>query len=210
VRRLLSAPGLCTAALVVAATALARPDARPTTLAVTLTDEYVQVVQKPVRLGQVTFRVVNRSSVARDFRIGGKRTPRIAPGTSATLVVGFTKTGLFVYSSAAARGAPLTGVLTFVDPCSAPGRSQVSVRMSETPLTFSTTSVPCGAVTFAVENVGTVPHSFRVANRQTLQVQPGQSTTLTVSLLSKGRTYVICGEPEHDELYGESGWLIVR
>jgi uncharacterized cupredoxin-like copper-binding protein len=194
----------------VAAAALARPEARPTTLAVTLTDGYVQVVQRPVRVGQVTFDVVNRSSLAGDFRIGGKRTPRIAPGKSATLVVGFAKTGLVVYSSAAAHRAPLTGVLTFVDPCTASRRSEVSVQMSEAPPKLSATSIPCGTVTFMVTNTGTIAHSFRVANRQTAQLQPGQSATLTVSLLSKGRTYIVCGELEHDELYGESGWLGVR
>jgi uncharacterized cupredoxin-like copper-binding protein len=195
----------------VTAAALGRSEAAPgTTLAVTLTDEYVMVVQKPVRVGQVTFKVVNKSSLARDFRIGGKKTPRIAPGKAATLAVAFTKTGLVVYSSAAVRGAPLTGVLTFVDPCTASRRSEVSVQMSEAPPKLSATSIPCGTVTFMVTNTGTIAHSFRVANRQTAQLQPGQSATLTVSLLSKGRTYIVCGELEHDELYGESGWLGVR
>jgi hypothetical protein len=208
-RRLIAAAALWSLALVLAAAALARDDAAPTTLAITLTDRYVQVVQKPVRVGRVTFKVANRSTVARDFRIAGKKTSKIEPGKTTTLVVTFTRTGVVVYSSAAARGDPLTGVLTFVDPCSTGARSSVSVEMSEAAMKVSRPAVPCGAVTFAVTNTGTIPHSFRVAGRQTPQLQPGQSASVTVSLLSKGRTYIVCGEVEHDELYGESGWINV-
>src|SRR5207237_8456552 len=112
--------------------------AEPTTLVVTLTDTQLRVAQAPVRAGLVTFKVTNKSKTARDFRIGGKRTPRIAAGKSATLKVNVTKTGLVVYSSGG-----LSGVLTFVDPCTKPATSTVSVQMAEAPIKLSQTSVPC-------------------------------------------------------------------
>ena len=178
--------------------------AAPTTLVVTITNAQVRVAQAPVHVGLVTFKVTNKSKTARDFRIAGKRTPRIAAGKSATLKVNVTKTGLVVYSSAGLRG-----VLTFVDPCTKPATSTVSVQMAEAAMKLSQPSVPCGSVTFTVTNAGTIVHSFRIAGRQTPQIQPGQTASLTVQLATKGRVFYSCAEPEHDEMYGETGWIDV-
>jgi hypothetical protein len=208
IRKPLHATGVAALAVASSATFLAVTEAAraaaPTTLVVTITNTQVRVAQAPVRVGLVTFKVTNKSKTVRDFRIGGKRTPRIATGKWATLNVNVTKTGLVVYSSAG-----LSGVLTFIDPCTKPATSTVSVQMSESPIKLSQTSVPCGSVTFAVTNVGTIVHSFRIGNAGTPQIQPGQSSSVTVRLMNKVRVFYSCGEPEHDEMYGETGWIKV-
>jgi uncharacterized cupredoxin-like copper-binding protein len=203
--------GLCAAALVTAAVALGQPRSAPTTLAVTITDTQLRVVQKPVRIGLVTFKVANKSKTARDFRIAGKKTPKIAPGKAATLRVTFTKTGLVVYSSTGSGRALLSGVFTFVDPCTTPVASTVSLQMREGTIQLSRPSVPCGSVTFAVTNAGTIVHTFQIsaANGRGQQLQPGQTANLTVQLTKKGRVFYSCAEPEHDEMYGETGWINV-
>jgi hypothetical protein len=194
---------LCSVGALLALTVAAQA-AAPTTLVVRITATQVRVAQAPVRVGIVTFKVSNRSRVARDFRIAGKRTPRMAAGKSATLKVNVTKTGLVVYSSGALRG-----VLTFVDPCTKPATSTVSVQMVEAAMKLSQTSIPCGSVTFAVTNAGTIAHSFRIGSAGTAQIQPGQTASLTVRLMDKVRVFYRCGEPEHDEMYGETGWINV-
>jgi uncharacterized cupredoxin-like copper-binding protein len=42
---------------------------------------------KTVAAGKVTFKVVNRGALEHDFRIAGKRTPKLKKGKSATLTV---------------------------------------------------------------------------------------------------------------------------
>ena len=182
------------AALIAAAVAPAQTDPAPTTLAVTITDAQLLVAQKPVPIGLVTFKVANRSRIASDFRIAGKKTPSIAPGKTATLRVTFTKTGLVLYSSTGAGRARQSGVLTFTDPCTKPATSTVTVQMTEAPMKLSRSSVPCGSVTFAVTNVGTIPHSFRIGNAGTPQIQPGQTASITVRLTDKVRVFYRCGE----------------
>jgi uncharacterized cupredoxin-like copper-binding protein len=84
-------------------------------------------------------------------------------------------------------------------------------------MVFSQESVPCGTVTFQVTNAGTIVHAFeirtpddpgRVAGH-TPPLQPGQSATLTVRFAVKGRADYSCSEYEHDERYGEIGYLAI-
>jgi uncharacterized cupredoxin-like copper-binding protein len=53
---------------------------------------------KTVKHGTVTFKVNNKGTIGHDFAINGKKTPTIAAGKSATLVVTFKKAGSFAYS----------------------------------------------------------------------------------------------------------------
>src|SRR5262245_12936969 len=205
--------------LVVAAASLAAIPAQavartgPTRIAVTITDAQLRLPQAPVRVGTVVFRVANRAKVARDFRIAGKRTARIAPGAAAPLTVSVVKTGLSLLSSSGPRGTvPLRGVLTFIDPCTTQATTAVTVQMSEAPPVLSRTSVPCGAVTFTVMNAGTIVHTFHVdapVGGNGPRLQPGETASLTVRLTTKGKVFYRCIEPEHDEMYGETGWITV-
>ena len=52
--------------------------------------------KKSAAKGVVTFKVTNRGTLEHDFRIGGKVTKKLKPGTSATLRVTF-KGGRFPY-----------------------------------------------------------------------------------------------------------------
>ena len=70
----------------------------PTTkVTVTMTEFKFKLSKSKVPLGTVIFTVVNKGKVAHDFKINGKKTPRIAPGKSAKLTVKFTKSGNLAY-----------------------------------------------------------------------------------------------------------------
>jgi uncharacterized cupredoxin-like copper-binding protein len=47
--------------------------------------------------GTVTFRFTNIGTVAHDFKIGGKKTPLVSPGKSASLAIRFKAKGKFPY-----------------------------------------------------------------------------------------------------------------
>jgi uncharacterized cupredoxin-like copper-binding protein len=55
------------------------------------------VSKKVVARGTVTFTVVNKGSIAHNFKIAGKKTRLVAPGRSATLKVVFTKAGKYAF-----------------------------------------------------------------------------------------------------------------
>lgn len=218
-----TAVGLCAAALLGALSSLvgaARAQGRavPTVVSVTMTDSKLKLAPGKVLVGSVVFRVVNKGKLGRDFRIAGKRTPRILAGRSTTLKVEFAKGGTYPYVSVGRRAARLSGMLRIVEPCTNPVASTVSVQVLEGPAKLSLTSVPCGTVTFVVTNVGRVAHSFWIANPdvsttaaggQGPTVRPGQTTTMTVQFTTKGTAVHYCNESEHDELYDESGNLSV-
>jgi uncharacterized cupredoxin-like copper-binding protein len=69
----------------------------PTKVTVTMTDFKFKLSKASVKTGTVIFTVVNKGKVAHDFKIGGKKTPKLAPGKSAKLTVKFTKKGKFAY-----------------------------------------------------------------------------------------------------------------
>src|SRR6478736_3961572 len=81
----------------------------------------------------------------------------------------------------------------------------VSAKLSEWAIELSEATVPTGPVTFTVTNGGTIPHAFEVegngTERETPQIQPGASATLTLTL--KPGTYEIycpVGEDSHKKL----------
>src|SRR5580765_5260124 len=65
-------------------------------------------------VGRVRFTVVNRGDIGHDFAIGGKKTPILGPGKSATLLVTFTRAASVVYRCTVSGHAALgmKGVLT--------------------------------------------------------------------------------------------------
>lgn len=67
------------------------------TVKVTGTEMKLALNVKSVPKGSVTFVVTNKGKVAHDFKIAGKKTPKLAPGKSAKLVVRFTKAGKYPF-----------------------------------------------------------------------------------------------------------------
>ena len=87
-----------------------------------------------------------------------------------------------------------------------PNRSAaVSAKLSEWKVELSQGTIPAGSVTFTATNAGSIPHAFEVEGQgieqETAVIQPGASTTLTVTL--KAGTYeVYCpvGNDSHKKL----------
>jgi hypothetical protein len=91
----------------------------------------------------------------------------------------------------------LPALLTAPDP--------VRVTLSEWMVRLSVQAVPAGPVHFAVTNDGSIPHAFEIEGkgieRETRQIQPGDSATLALTLRS-GTYEVYCpvGEGSHKKL----------
>ena len=68
---------------------------------------------KTVHRGTVTFLVTNKGKITHNFKIAGKKTPNLAPGKSAKLVVKFAKAGKYAYFCAVPghAAAGMKGVL---------------------------------------------------------------------------------------------------
>ena len=81
-------------------------DATTQRVAVTMTEFKFVLRPRTVRKGTVVFTVTNRGSVAHDFRIAGKKTPRVAPGKRTTLRVTFRRKGRFPYLCTLPSHAP--------------------------------------------------------------------------------------------------------
>jgi len=80
------------AVLGVASIALARPQAGTATTVTVKESEFKFVLStKTARHGVVVFKLVNKGKIAHDFKIAGKKSPKLAPGKSATLRVTLTK-----------------------------------------------------------------------------------------------------------------------
>ena len=71
--------------------------ATTTKVTVTATEFKFKLSKTKVPIGTVVFTVVNKGKVAHDFKIAGKKTPKIAPGKSAKLTVKFSKSGRLSY-----------------------------------------------------------------------------------------------------------------
>lgn len=205
----------CAAAgLVVAAIAFATPRAPATKVTVTATEFRFAMSRTAVPVGKVIFTVVNKGKIGHDFVIAGKKTPVIAPGKKATLVVVFKKKSRYRYvcslpghAAAGMKGTLAVGVnaRTASTPTGAttttaypgPGGT-VTVSMYEFGFTLSPSTIPSGNVTFVMNNTGTVVHNFDIEGVAPGPfVDAGKSATLTVNLQA-GRQYTyVCDVPYH-------------
>ena len=71
---------------------------KATHVTVTMTEFKFKLSVKQVpSTGTVIFKVVNHGKIPHDFKIGGKKTPSIKPGKSATLTVAFKKKARYAY-----------------------------------------------------------------------------------------------------------------
>jgi len=84
------------AALAIAGGALAAPAHKTATITVTASEFKFKLSSSSAKAGSITFNVVNKGKLGHDFKIGGKKTPLIAPGKSAKLTVTL-KAGSYPY-----------------------------------------------------------------------------------------------------------------
>jgi len=176
-------------------------------------------------VGTVIFTVVNKGKISHNFKIGGKTTPNLLPGKSATLTVNFTKKGHYPYLCTifGHAAAGMKGVFSVATAAVAPPPSStpttttqpaptttstvpvgtamttVTVNMVEYAFQLSQSSMPSGQITFVINNKGNQVHNFAiVGNRAGAQIAPGTSETWTVSLPPGTYNYQ-CDVPFHAE-----------
>jgi plastocyanin len=178
--------------------AVGRPVALPTRVSVVATDSALKLSRAKVPVGAVVFHVRNAGKRRHDFEIGGKRTPALKPGRSATLRVTFAKPGRFTYASGALKGVLAVERVTTVD-----------VNEFEFGFKLSQDTVRAGMVTFVMRNTGGILHNFDLID---VKVGPflvsGQTAMMTVKLKPGTYTYV-CSVKYHAS-QGMQGTLTVK
>ena len=172
----------------------------------------------------VTFVVKNVGKITHDFKIAGKKTPKLLPGQTAKVTVKFASKGHYKYictllghASAGMKGTFSVGVAavkpppvtttqttTTTPPPTVTGpigsaNTTVQVGMFEYRFDMSTTTIPSGQVTFVITNKGGEVHNFSIAgSRSGKLLSPGQSETYTVGL-PPGQYTAVCDVPFHAE-----------
>jgi uncharacterized cupredoxin-like copper-binding protein len=181
----------------------------------------------------VVFAVKNTGKISHDFKIFGKKTPKLNPGKSANVTVKFTKKGRYAYvctllghagagmkgtfsvGVAAVKPPPVTTTTpppttTNTPPTGPIGSAQTTVQVGMFDYRFdlSQSSAPSGQVTFVITNKGNEVHNFSIAGvKSGALLGPGQSETYTIGLPAK--SYVtICDVPFHAER-GMTGEFVV-
>ena len=212
----------------------AEPQASEATSRVTVvaTEFKFRLSRKSVPTGLVIFKVVNRGKVPHDFKIAGKKTRVLKPGTSAILRVRFKKKGRFAYICTVPGHAAI-GMKGVLPVGTTPGKTTTVTTTTTTPTTTTTTTttvpgpastinvgmfeyrfelspatVPSGTVTFVITNRGAEPHNFSITGVKSGAILgPGQSETWTVGLPPRTYEYV-CDVPFHAG-FGMTGALVV-
>ena len=87
-----------TLGLVAPAQTAKRATANATTIRVKAREFLFRLSARSAPRGRVTFVVTNIGLSAHDFKIDGKKTPLIQPGTTTRLVITFKKKGRYPYS----------------------------------------------------------------------------------------------------------------
>jgi len=78
-------------------TSARRASAQGTSVTVKMKEFKFILSKTTVHRGKVTFTVINIGKINHDFKINGKKTPSIAPGKRAKLVVTFATAGRYRY-----------------------------------------------------------------------------------------------------------------
>jgi hypothetical protein len=169
--------------------------------------------------GKLSFRLDNKARGWRSFTIQGKSTPQIGPGKSATVTVRLPEAGEYYYSVGAAQNdATVNGIVTAVDICTNPRKTNVIVKLAEAPLVSSPEHVHCGTVTFILKNTEKVVDSFQVSLPGTTQpapesptgeIQPGKTLRVTVHYRFKGIVSFGSNEPFRNTEFNEFGALAI-
>jgi uncharacterized cupredoxin-like copper-binding protein len=167
---------------------------------VTATDLKFTLSRRSVPMGTVIFTVTNKGKLSHDFKIAGKKTPRLLPGHSATLRITFSKKGRYPYLSTVfgQASAGMKGVFSVVaataTPTPAPAsttvgsaNTTVGIDMFDDVLpgkfTLTQRTIPSGMVTFVITNKCGGQCSFDLEGiRAGAILEPGQSETWTVTL----------------------------
>ena len=83
----------------------------------------------------------------------------------------------------------------------------VKVTAKDYKFVLSTRTLAHGRVRFVITNLGGAPHDFSIANHTSTTIQPGQRTSMTITL-KRGRYAYECTVDSHAEL-GMKGVLRV-
>ena len=168
-------------------------------MTVTATDSKFKLSKHSAPTGKVVFTVTNKGEVSHDFKIAGKKTPRLTPGHSATLAVTFVKKGRYPYLSTVSGQASAGMKGTFVviaapSPPVAPpppppppvvgsANTTVEVGMFDDGFKLSQSTVPSGNVTFVITSQCGIGCSFDLENVKAGAILgTGKSETWTVPL----------------------------
>ena len=100
-----------------------------------------------------------------------------------TLALGVALAALVAAAPVAARPAAATA-------------TTVTVKMKEFKFGLSKKTVPHGAVTFKLVNVGKLAHDFKIGTKKSKLIQAGKSGKLIVTL-KKGKLAYKCTVPGH-------------
>ena len=111
-------------------------------------------------------------------------------------------------ASLALLGAALPAVTGASRPTAHAAATTVSVRATEFHFKLSKTSVAHGKVTFKIRNAGHLKHDFKIAGKKSKMLNPGRSTSLTVTL-RRGRYSYVCTVAGHAAA-GMKGRLTVK
>jgi nitrite reductase (NO-forming) len=162
----------------------------------------------------------------------GKSTGILQPGRSLSLKVTLTK-GVYEYLStvpgeagAGMKGligvgmkAPVVtaatapavsnaaGAAPTATVCAHPQSTTVNVNEFDFGFTLSSSSIPCGTLTFVQTNTGKTTHNFAIANKSGAMIESGQSTSFDI-VLSPGIYAYVCEVPQHAAM-GMTGRLTV-
>jgi hypothetical protein len=224
--RLIAGAAVVTALIASAASvASARTQTFTPTVVMTVTDTTLNfrstsgLAPGTVPDGKVSFKLDNKARGWRSFTIQNKATRQIAPGKSATLTVTLPGAGEYYYSvGAAAQDATVNGIVTAVDVCAHPRKTNVIVKLAEGPLVSSPEHVHCGTVTFILKNTEKVADSFQVSLPGTTQpapesptgeIQPGKTLRMTVQYRFKGIVSFGSNEPFRNTEFNEFGALAI-